>query len=137
TPEEYGCYARSVVDYETAGTVPNRKEIAFWGTRHRGDPATTLSAGMLVTPLAEGLPGGLGALRRPIHEDAGYARILRLGEDATRDALLGLLHAERPPALLFTASHGMTVRAGQPAQAATQGALLCQDWTGIGTIRPE
>ena len=57
TPEGYERYARSTVAYESARSVPNRKEIAYWGTRHLGDAATELSASMLVDPLANGIDG--------------------------------------------------------------------------------
>lgn len=137
TPADYEQYARSVVAYEADNAVPNAKEIAFWGTQHRGDPATALSASMLVTPLANGLPDAEGALKRPIHTDAGFAQTLSLGAAATKAKLLETLHAAKPPAMLFTASHGMQVPSGKPIQSAAQGALLCQDWTGLGSIRPE
>ena len=52
TPAEYEHYARSILAYESAGSVPNAKEIVYWGTRHLGDPATNLSASLLVDPLA-------------------------------------------------------------------------------------
>jgi hypothetical protein len=136
TAAEYEKYARSVVEYETANSVPNAKEIAFWGTQHPQDPATNMSASMLITPLANGLPGASGALKRPINVDAGYTRTLKLGDDATKANLLEILHAANPPAMLFTASHGMGMPAGRPTQIPTQGALLCQDWPGLGSIGP-
>jgi hypothetical protein len=137
TPGEYERYARSIVAYERGGSVPNNKEIAFWGTRHLGDPATNLSASLLIEPLANGIAGAAGALKRPIHADVGYNRTLKLGDDATKTSLLEALHAKKPPAMVFTASHGMAVRSGQPTQRANQGALLCQDWPGFGSVRAE
>jgi hypothetical protein len=38
--------------------------------------------------------------------------------------------------MLFTASHGLSLRCGQAAQTTTQGALLCQDWPG-GMVKAE
>jgi CHAT domain/Peptidase family C25 len=134
---EYERYARSIVAYESASAAPNAKEIAYWGTRHLGDPATNLSASLLIDPLANGVPGAAGALKRPIHADVGYGQKLHLGDDATKDALLASLHAAKPPAMLFTASHGMAVRSGRPDQLPNQGALLCQDWPGFGGVRAE
>jgi hypothetical protein len=137
TPEGYERYARSTVAYESAKPVPNGKEIAYWGTRHLGDAATELSASMLVDPLANGIAGATGALKQAVSTQVGYDRKLRLGDDATKDSLLETLHAKKPPAMLFTASHGMALRSGQTAQATTQGALLCQDWPGFGSVRKE
>ena len=137
TAAEYDRYVRSVLDYESAQAAANRKEISYWGTRHQGDPATNLSAALLIDPLANGIAASSGSLRRPIHVDRGYGRSLFLGDDATKANFLTMLHAERPPAMLFTASHGMQLRAGQPNQNAIQGALLCQDWTGFGSVKPE
>ena len=137
TPEGYERYARSTVAYESAKPVPNGKEIAYWGTRHLGDAATELSASMLVDPLANGIAGATGALKQAVSTQVGYDRKLRLGDDATKDSLLETLHAKKPPAMLFTASHGMALRSGQATQAATQGALLCQDWPGFGSVRKE
>jgi hypothetical protein len=134
---EYERYARSIVDYEGAGSLPNGKEISFWGTRHSGDPATNLSASMLIEPLANGIPGAAGALSRPVHAQVGYARRLSVGEDATKERLLAELHAAAPPAMLFTASHGMAVRPGRANQLTDQGALLCQDWPGFGSVQAQ
>jgi hypothetical protein len=136
TTDEYDRYARSIIAYESAATVPNAKRIAYWGTRHPGDPATNLSASLLIDPLANGVPNAAGVLKRAIHADVGYDRTLSAADAATKDNLLGILHAEKPPAMLFTASHGMQLRSGHAAQAATQGALLCQDWSGFGSVKP-
>jgi CHAT domain-containing protein len=135
--DDYERYARSTVTYESAKTVPNAKEIAYWGTRHLGDPATNLSASLLIDPLANGVPGAAGALKRAINTEIGYDRKMSLGDDATKANLLQSLHAQKPPAMLFTASHGMQMRSGQAAQATAQGALLCQDWPGFGSVRAE
>ena len=52
----YQRYVSSVIDYETAATIGNKREIVYFGTRHPFDDATILSADWLVTPLTEGLP---------------------------------------------------------------------------------
>jgi hypothetical protein len=134
---EYEQYARSIVAYESANAIPNAKEIDYWGTRHLGDPATNLSASLLIDPLANGVAGAVGALKRPIHTDVGYNRVLCLGEEATKERLLASLHTANPPAMLFTASHGMAARSGGRNQLTDQGALLCQEWPGFGSVRAE
>jgi hypothetical protein len=101
------------------------------------DPATNLSASLLIEPLANGIPGAAGSLKRPIHAEVGYRRALYLGDDATKANLLDLLHAANPPAMIFTASHGLAIAAGRPNQSANQGALLCQEWPGFGSVRAE
>ena len=135
--DDYERYARSTVAYEGAKSVPNAREIAYWGTRHLGDPATNLSASMLIDPLANGVPGAAGSLKQAINTVVGYDRKLSLGDDATKANLLQALHGKKPPAMLFTASHGMAFRPNQSAQTAAQGALLCQDWPGFGNVRAE
>ena len=57
TAPEYERYARSIVAYEAATSVPNAKEIVYWGTHHLGDPATELSSSQLIGPLANGIAG--------------------------------------------------------------------------------
>jgi hypothetical protein len=137
TPAEYSQYVSSLIAYENTQALTNKKEVAYWGTHHLGDRATELSASLLVDPLANGVAGVPGLLKRPIHLDVGYGRTLALGDDATKESLHGLLHGEKSPALLFTASHGMSVQAGRPNQRAVQGALLCQDWPTFSNVRPE
>ena len=128
------------MDYEKAGTAPTTREIIFWGTRHAGDRATQMSADYLITPLHQGLPSGPGQEEEPaIAGVLGYrARCLK-GRDATKAALAEVLHGRggSRPALLFTASHGMGWPKGHANQASAQGALLCQDWSGFGSLKPD
>jgi hypothetical protein len=132
---EYGQYARSVVAYETAASVGNHKEVVYWGTRHLGDPATNLSASLLVEPLARGTPDGPSLYKQSVHERLKYAGKLYDGDAALRAVLLETLHADKPPALLFTASHGMAIQSGRPNQMSDNGGLLCQDWPGFGSVK--
>jgi hypothetical protein len=147
TPEEYAAYAESVVAYETGDTVPTAGEAVFFGPRH--DQATRLSADLLLDPLVGGVPG---ADRPPVVEQAFMESRKTLGTRAaqfkarkvvgaraTKDALLETLSppaGAKPPSLIFTASHGMAFPAGHADQAGAQGALLCQDWPGAGSISP-
>jgi hypothetical protein len=135
-PEEYAQYAASVVAYETAPKVPHGKEIAFWGTAHAGDRATQLSANYLVKPLVAGIDGDPDY--GPVGDDQGFRRQVWTGKDATKDRILHVLRPDTgaPPALLFTASHGMQFPKGHALQIPSQGALLCQDWPGFGQVAP-
>jgi hypothetical protein len=135
--KDYRRYAESVIAYETATAPPHGREVAYWGTRNRADRATQLSADCLVKPLVEGLPAADGQKPAgPIAEARGFRSRCLLGEPATRANLMDILHRDDPaarPAFLFTASHGLSWPKGHADQAAQQGALLCQDWPGVGT----
>src|SRR5262249_32318398 len=140
-PEDYGRYADAVVAYETGASVLGGKEVVYWGTRHDGDPATQLSADTLITPLFEGLPAAPGVIAEPpIAAKRQFRSRAFRGEEATKANLLEVLHARKqaPPAMLFTASHGMGGwPKGDPRLRPAAGALLCQDWPGFGRIKPE
>jgi len=139
-PAEYASYVSSVLGYETASAAPARKEVVFFGTRHDFDRATQLSADLLVEPLADGLPAeGSRPATRGVAERWKFRAQKLLGEAATKQALSAVLTrpAGELPALLFTATHGMGWRAGDPKQAQEQGALVCQDWPGLGSIRAD
>jgi hypothetical protein len=138
-PEGYRQYAESVVEYETSNSVPNAKEIVYWGTRHEGDGATKMSADCLLKPLSAGTPAADGQdEEKPIAEVLSYGSRSMIGQDGTKEHLTEVLQnkARATPAFLFTASHGMGWPQGD-AQQQLNGALLCQDWTGFGTIKPE
>jgi hypothetical protein len=119
TPDQYQSYARSVVTAETQ-QVRLPKRAVFFGARNPDDRPTALSAAELVEPLAALISG-----RHPDWSVDSY-----LAEDATKQRLTTLLGGEPPPAVLFTASHGMGFPSGDPDQLRRQGGLLCQDWPG-------
>jgi hypothetical protein len=121
TLDEYAHYARSVVEAET-GQVTRTRRATFFGVANPNDAATRLSAEHLVSPLAAHVE------RRHAHH--GFTVDSHLGSAATRGRLIELL--ADPPALLFTASHGMGFPCGDADQRERQGALLCQDWAGPG-----
>lgn len=119
TPEEYARYARSVIAAE-AGEVSLPQRAVFFGVENEDDPATSMSANHLVQPLADYL-----------QKDQPDWLVETILQDEAKKATLSRLLAEKePPALLFTASHGMGFTCGDPRQLKYQGALLCQDWPG-------
>jgi hypothetical protein len=139
-PAQYRQYAESVVDYETSATVMSRREIVYWGARHAGDRATEMSADHLISPLCHGIPAaGDETSEEAIAAALSVPSRCFLAEEATKMNLLELLHNTEqtgPPAMLFTASHGMGWPLGHQQQRSAQGALLCQDWSGLGSIQP-
>ena len=108
-------------------------QILVWGTRHPEDMFTDLSPTYLTMPLCKGDNDepALGAKQ-------GFSLRTFAGKEATKANLLNVLRCKEdrnPPAILFTTSHGMGWPKEDPkGQKNNQGALLCQDWKGIGTI---
>lgn len=136
TAEEYRRYAESAVAYETAATVPTRRQIALFATEHDFDRATQLFAAKVARPLADpASPNG------PIGKKAKFALRTFIGDDATdgpanRASLAKILRGQIAgglPAVLFSGSHGMEFD-DEARQREAQGALVCQDWTGYGAI---
>ena len=135
---EYKRYVQSVIDYEGGQAPPRAKEAVFFGTCHKFDKSTQMSARQLLDPLADGIPEddepGVAVGR-------GFATRKLRGKDATRVALQSVLappDGAPPPAFLFTATHGVGFKpAKREDQLARQGALVCQDWGGSGPFRPE
>lgn len=121
--DAYDNYARSVVEAES-GRVKLSRNVSFFGVANSDDPATTLSADHLVSPLVEHLKGNTDWNINAFLKDA-----------AKKSQLARLLGGDQTPALLFTASHGMEFPLGDPHQIPHQGALLCQDWPGPNAWR--
>ncbi len=118
----YAAYARNVVAAEH-DSFKHSPQVVFFGTEHQSDEATSLSAHHLVQPLARHVA------RRAEHIGC---RVLQVAPaKATKRNLVKLLQLDPPPALLFTATHGLEFDAGHPDQRRRQGALICQDWTGV------
>jgi hypothetical protein len=138
TPDEYRRYVESLIDYETGASVPHEKTAVFFGTRHAFDGATALSADLLVKPLADGIPAaGTHPAQPGVAERWGFATRKLWGEGATKANLSEVfrgLATTKPPAFVFSATHGMGWPKGDPDQLAKQGSLLCQDWPGFGYI---
>jgi hypothetical protein len=140
TAEAYAAYVDSLIRYETGTTVPNGREVVYWSPRRPFDPSTRMSADLLVNPLAEGGPTseGGGSEAGGIAQQRGFRTHKIWGDEATKGALLDVLTpraGDKPPALLFTASHGHGVQPseGFERQLTDQGALIGQDWPGLGT----
>ncbi len=116
--EDYSRYAASVVQAETK-KFARAKKAAFFGTANPDDRATAMSAEQLIKPLAK---------QMKTHKDWGVD-VLDPAK-ATKANLANYIGGKDTPALLFTASHGMSFKVDDPRQLRHQGALLCQDWPG-------
>jgi hypothetical protein len=125
TLEEYHQYAQSVVRAETQG-FSRGKNAAFFGVSHPGDRATQMSAEHLVLPLAQHVQN--------THPDWSLKNIDPA--QTTKSMLAGCMGGSDTPSLLFTASHGMNFKLGDPRQLPHTSALLCQDWPGPAARQP-
>src|SRR5262249_11146743 len=129
TAEEYTAYARSVVAAESRRVELPRRAV-FFAVRNPDDRVTARSSADLVEPLVASIAA----------KPSDWTVNSFIGEAATKQRLVTLM-GETPPALLFTASHGVGLPAGDARQLPHQGALLCQDWPGpaewLGEVPPE
>lgn len=123
TVEEYANYAQSVVESEKQQLKLGRK-ISFFGMANPDDPATNLSAKSLIQPLTDYVD------QWKLKDVTPWQAQTVLKDEATKQRLADLLGGSETPALLLTASHGMSFHLDDPRQLRHQGALLCQDWKG-------
>jgi len=130
--DDYAYYALSVVQVE-------KGPEAACKPRHvrrlqSGDRATAMSADYLVQPLAEKLlalqPEWAGQVQAAGGSYQPWEVQTILKEQATKASLSALLESKAAPALLFSATHGISFPNGDSRQAPHQGALICQDWPG-------
>jgi hypothetical protein len=132
TSDEYARYAASVVAYEVAPVVKTSRQVALFATAHDFDRATQLFTSKVAEPLAkpDDPYGALGSKRK-------FALRKFLGNDATKGNFAKILKGEIEggiPALIVSGTHGMEFELGDARQSEAQGALVCQDWPGYGSI---
>jgi Peptidase family C25 len=135
TSAEYTRYAASVVAYETAPVVKTSRQVALLATAHDFDRATQLFTSKVAEPLAkpDGAYGALGSKQK-------FALRTFLGSEATKGNFSKILKGEIEggiPALIFSGTHGMEFEIGDARQPEAQGALVCQDWHGYGSIEAD
>jgi hypothetical protein len=123
-------YAESVVAYEKASTVPASRRALMFATEHDFDAATQLFTRQVAHPLS-----GEGAKSTSIWNKRQFRLDALLGEAATKQAMADVfLGRSGTPSLLVSGSHGMEFRPDDPRQRDCQGAIVCQDWEGFGSI---
>ncbi|PDW03723.1 C1 family peptidase [Candidatus Viridilinea mediisalina] len=133
---DYTTYAERLVGFEQLGDAAAaarlRPEVAYVGTRHDMDMATERSADELVRPLAE-----WSSTADALPQQRGIGHQLLLGATATRNNFERLLSGGsdgRPPAILFTACHGLGLPLNHTDLLMHQGSLVMADWSGIGNV---
>lgn len=123
--DAYARYAKTVVEQETGQATAPAKRAVFFAPRHPLDNATTQSSKRLVRPLRKLLPDSI---------PDGFVFEDLNAEQATKKNLITSLKPDengRPPALLFSASHGAAVRPDPnlpTKQRILQGSIVCQDY---------
>ena len=135
TADEFGRYADSVVRYETATAVQTARQVAIFAPQHDFDQATQLFNRQVAMPLRD----GEGARPAPVGSRQKFRLRTYLQADATKANLTRIFAGDiegGAPALLFSGGHGMAFEPGDPQLFAGQGALVCQDWGGLGSIAP-
>jgi hypothetical protein len=123
--DDYERYASNVVNAER-GKHSRPRRAVFWSVKNQRDKATKLSTEYLVSPLSEWMESNI----------ENWEVQTFCEQEATKACLKELLGGSKTPAFLFTASHGLGFDKGHEQQLSHQGALLCQDWSGAGSIEP-
>ncbi|MDY7091634.1 MAG: CHAT domain-containing protein [Acidobacteriota bacterium] len=125
-PDDYRRYAAGVLRAEELRDL--ERPAVLWGTDIPKDENTQWMIHGLVDPLAAELDHWRSTRKRGLYD------VHRTVDG--RKATLQQLLQEAPPALLFTASHGVVFGAGSPHQRDYHGSLLCEDWRPKSPIRP-
>jgi hypothetical protein len=136
TTDEFRRYAETLIAYETASSPPTSRQMALFATAHDFDLATQLFTKCVVKPLVE----GEGQRPVPVGQRQRFKLRQFLGDVATKASLAEIYSGSVPggtPSLLFSGSHGMEFEPDDPRQADAQGALVCADWGGFGSIKED
>ena len=122
--EDYGRYAQSVVQYESAAFKPvQKKNAALWATRNSGDLATAMLSGAISLDFI--------ASANPLGARSRFTLNAFTSEKATKAQLIEILRGNLPggpPAVIFTGSHGSNYEPKDPTILRLQGALVTQEW---------
>lgn len=131
TAAEYRQYAESVIAHESNLALATMREIAMFATCHDFDRATQLFTNQVAKPLAFG-----EGPKKPVGEKFGFKVNALLEEAATKENLKSVLRGagRGTPSILFTGSHGMAFGVDDARLVQNQGALVCNDWPGYGSI---
>ena len=132
TADEFRQYVASVIQYEKMAAVPTSRQMAVFSPLHDFDKATQLFSSEVAEPLAK----GSGPIA-PVGSKQKFSVQSFIGDPATKDSLFRIMRGSidnGPPAVLFSGGHGKSFRRDDERQAGSQGALICQDWTGYGRI---
>lgn len=132
-PGDVTRYVDALLGYEKADALPPAgKRALFAAVKHPGDPSTENSAAHLTVPLYQYLSDPARA--------RGFSSRLLLGNEkdaaATKAGFLAGISAPgaKPPALIFTSSHGYEISDFKPEDQAEQerlqGAAVFQDYPG-------
>jgi hypothetical protein len=133
---DYTTFAERLVQLEQRKDAADRlrKTITIFATQHEDDKSTIRSSTELAVPLNSWSndPANI-----PVRN--GFANELYLGEKATRSTFERILKGDagKPPALLFTASHGLGLPLSDERLSLHQGALVMGDWSGYGNVERE
>ncbi len=119
--EDYARYAQNIVRAEQQ-RCPLEPGIDFFAARNPRDVATQLMQAELILPLIQRL--------EKIPEAWEIHRYL--GDQASKQQLASLLAGSSNSACTFLGGHGLAYPRSHPLQQSQQGALLCQDWPGLG-----
>lgn len=135
--EDYTAYAERVVNFETAQDAASRlrKEVVYFSTKHDMDTSTIRSTNELTLPLISWHTNEANIPTRN-----GFAHRAFIEADATKSNLASVLSGSgegKPPAVLFTAGHGLGLPLSDERLPLHQGALVAQDWSGSGPVKRE
>jgi hypothetical protein len=123
--EDYAQYAQSVVAAETKKLL-RPKKVSFFGVVNPDDIATSMSFTQLVQPLANLIKD----------ESTGWEVDVVAPEETTKATLTSYLGGKDTPALLFSASHGMSFKPDDARFLRHTGSILNQDWPGMQARQP-
>ena len=132
--DDYAAYAEKVINFEQASDAKERllKEIVYFSTTHELDVATIRSTNELVTPLTRWHENKANTPAK-----LAFGKRAFIGEEASRANLLSVLSGSgqsKPPAILFTAGHGLGLPLSDERLSMHQGALITKEWSGDGPV---